>query len=497
MNTYSIARRVIATVLLVELVSALCVTGLALLYEKHTHFRAFDILLRGRADSMLGAVQDAEDANDNVMLDGTEVSVPSDDVYEVKDQGGRVLGRSANAGELSKMFKANQANWEIPRSREAGVETATMIPSVFSKLVIENKTYRVIRMQGTRIVDPGDANGGIRRYVTVYYGSSVERVWRAVLKAAGFYAASSLIVLAATGLLMLWLLDRGLAPLRDLASVATKVTATSWNFSPSDDARRTKELAPLVNALESALRGLEVSFGQQRRFIGDAAHELKTSVAIVKSSLQLLSLRQRSNKEYKAGLDRCLFDCERMEAVVAQMLTLARIEENQAEREGGAKTDAGQCVRKVVERLEAMAETKGVGFAMRDEADLSVDIDPAEFELLCENLLINALQHSFTQGTITISIEDRDNAAQLRIADNGEGIDPRDLPRIFDRFSRGDPSRSRKTGGSGLGLAICKAITDKYKASIEIKSRAGEGTIVLVTFPLKVGDSTASRLVNL
>jgi signal transduction histidine kinase len=251
-----------------------------------------------------------------------------------------------------------------------------------------------------------------------------------------------------------------------------------------------------VTALENALRGLEISFSKQRRFVGDAAHELKTSVAIVKSSLQLLSLRQRSREEYKTGLDRCLTDCDRMEAVVAQMLTLARIEENQNEWKGGSRTDPGQCVRKVIERLAAMAEVKGIRFAMRDEVDLRVDVDPVEFELLCENLLINALQHSFAQGVITISIEDPQNAAQLRITDDGEGIDPNDLPRIFDRFSRGDPSRSRKTGGSGLGLAICKAIADKYKASIEIESNLGQGTTVLVKFPQATREATEVRLVN-
>src|SRR5580692_6069960 len=96
MKTYSIARRLIATVLLIELVSAVCVTTVAFVYERHVHFRAFEVLLRGRADSMLGAVQDAEDASDNVMLDGTEVTVPPDDIYQVTDAGGRVLGRSAN-----------------------------------------------------------------------------------------------------------------------------------------------------------------------------------------------------------------------------------------------------------------------------------------------------------------------------------------------------------------------------------------------------------------
>jgi hypothetical protein len=97
MKPYSITRRLIATVLLIELVSALCVTTVAFLYERHAHFRSFDILLRGRADSLLGAVQDAGDANDNVVLDGSEAAIPSADIYEV-DTDGRVLGRSANWG---------------------------------------------------------------------------------------------------------------------------------------------------------------------------------------------------------------------------------------------------------------------------------------------------------------------------------------------------------------------------------------------------------------
>ena len=96
MRSYSITRRLITTVLVIELVSALCVTVVAWVYERHAHFHAFDVLLLGRADSMLGAVQDAEDASDNVMLDGTETSVPPDDVYEVADASGRILGRSSN-----------------------------------------------------------------------------------------------------------------------------------------------------------------------------------------------------------------------------------------------------------------------------------------------------------------------------------------------------------------------------------------------------------------
>jgi signal transduction histidine kinase len=143
-------------------------------------------------------------------------------------------------------------------------------------------------------------------------------------------------------------------------------------------------------------------------------------------------------------------------------------------------------IQNVVEQLEPMAAATGIRFETQVEGDLSVDIDPARLELLCKNLLINAVQHSFPTGVISIIIEQVDDSAQMRIMDVGEGIDPRDIPHIFERFSRSDPSRSRKTGGSGLGLAICKAVAQMFNGSIEINSQLNTGTTVLVKFPLVV-----------
>jgi hypothetical protein len=96
MKRHSLSRRLISSVLLVELVFAVAVIALAAVYQRHSQLRSFDIMLQGRADSLLGSVQDAEDQADNVMLDRTGLQLPSEDVYEVRDNGGRLLGRSAN-----------------------------------------------------------------------------------------------------------------------------------------------------------------------------------------------------------------------------------------------------------------------------------------------------------------------------------------------------------------------------------------------------------------
>ena len=460
--------------LVIELVAALGVTAIALVYERHAHFHAFDVLLRGRADSMLGAVQDAEDAGDNVMLDGTETMVPADDIYEVMDANGRILGRSTNWPAGLSQGPKDPIRGEFHGSEEGQ----------YFQTAVNGENYRVIRMQGLRIVDPGDKGGGVRRYVTIYYGSSEKRVWKAVMRAVSFYAISSLIVLACTGILMSWLLNRGLAPLRDLASGAQRVSATSWTFLPPEEAKMSKELAPLVSALEALLSGLQQSFEQQRRFVGDAAHELKTSVAVVKSSLQLLGMKQRSTEEYKAGLERCLTDCERMESIVAQMLTLARLEEGNAAESPVFHTDIFQCVQEVVQELELMAEIKDISIRIDGERSLMANIEVEQFKLLCTNLLMNALQHSSSESTIFIKIKQDASHSEIQICDDGEGIPGESLPHIFDRFSRSEPSRSRKTGGTGLGLAISKAVVDKCGGSIQIHSEVGHGTTVVVRLPI-------------
>ncbi len=462
MKSYSITHRLIVTILLVELLAALSISGAALVYERHVRFRSFDVMLRGRADSLLGAVQDAEDTQDNVMLDGTEVNLPEEDIYQVQDAGGRVLGHSPN--------------WTGPTKDLAGAKLGRM-----QRVSVRGRHYRVLRIEGLRIVDPGDKGGGIPRRVTIFYGAPVDHVWGEIWEAVGFYAATSLSLLAISGLLIFWVLNRGLAPLRELAAEAAGVSVDSWNFVPPPRARLIRELAPLTVALETVLTGLEHSFLQQRRFVSDAAHELKTAVAVLKSSLQLLTLKQRTAIEYERGIERSQLDCQRMEETVAKMLTMARVETNSVPV--AVATDLTEVLRQVAQQFESMTELKRLQILVLAEGPAMVDIEPEQLQLLCGNLLLNALQHSPAGSAIRALVEQKGEQVELAIEDDGEGIAAQDLPHVFERFYRGDPSRSRNTGGTGLGLAICKAIASRWQGSIDIASKLGVGTRVVVHFP--------------
>ena len=468
----SIAFRLIVAVLAVELLSSVLVVFLSYGYERHSHFHAFDIMLFGRADAILGAVQDAEDAQDNVMLVKADLHVPPVDIYEVYDSDGRLLGRSPN--------------WQ-----GVGPSPAPPPHNPFSQLTVNGREYRVVRIHGSRLVDPGKPGGGTLRQVSILYGAPTYYVWKAIFGTVEFYAGGSAILLLVTGPLIAWLLHRGLLPLRQLAALASKVSVDSWQFSPPASARTTPELAPLTHAIESVLQRLERSFEQQRTFVSDAAHELKTAVAVVKSSLQLLGMKSRSVEEYKAGLERCLADSLRLEEIVANMLALARVESASSSSSLEPAADLAQCLRRTVAQLATMAALRGVQVEVAVPASAACRVPIAEEDCcaLISNLLLNAIQHSPANSKVEARVTPETEEINLEIQDHGDGIDPEALPHVFDRFYRGDPSRTRSTGGTGLGLAICKAIVQRAGGAIALVSQPdpnlpNRGTTVTARLPL-------------
>lgn len=475
MRRHSLARRLISSVLLVELVFAVAVIALAAAYERHAHLRSFDIMLQGRADSLLGAVQDAEDPADNVMLDRTGLQLPSEDVYEVRDSKGRLLGRSAN--------------WRgaDPRDLASGEDR-------IYRTQVDGHHYRVLALHGLRVVDPGDKGGGTPRHVLVVYGAPTAQLWHQVRNAIVFFSLSSLALLIVTGVLMAWLLHRGLAPMRQLAAEAENISVHRWSFRAPESAVETRELAPLASALTAAVQRLEASFSQQRRFVSDAAHELKTAVAVVKSSLQLLTMRQRTTEEYATGVEVSLADCERMEDIVARMLTLARAEHSpNAERVPGI-ADLALSAAATTQQFQSMAELRSVKLTLTAEEPAFVSLSSEECALLCSNLLLNALQHSPPQTQVKVTLRPGTDWAELRIEDQGDGIEAALLSHVFERFSRGDPSRSRNTGGTGLGLAICKAIVEKAGGTITLESEPGVGTTAVVRLPRAARPAAAAPI---
>jgi signal transduction histidine kinase len=470
-KTHSLSRQLIGGVLLAELLCAALFSAVAVTHEMHGRRRAFDVMLHGFADSLLGAVKDAEDPEDNVTVDPTELVLPAQDVYEVLSPSGRVLGHSP--GSSSALLAALSA----PHA-----------PGYFN-FTFNREHYRVLRFDGVRVIDR-EENGGYRRPVTVLYAGPTRFLWHGAVEAVQFYVVASVLLLAVTGMALVWFLSRRLSPLQELAAIAGRVSTRSWEFVPPDAVLRTTELAPIALSMEELLKGLQLAFERQRQLTGDAAHELKTSIAVLKSSLQLLSMAPRTTEQYEAGLEGLLLDSERMEELVNRMLTLARLEEAPVEKTESCNLQS--VMRLVMDRLQPLAELKQVALEVSAAETHAVAMPASDAELLCSNLIVNALQHSAPNGRVSVLVQERggiESVVELRVTDQGEGIPEEALPHIFERFFRVDRSRSRSSGGAGLGLSICKAIVERLEGTIHIQSAMGRGTEVTVTLPARLSPS--------
>jgi signal transduction histidine kinase len=482
MKAQSIIRKLVITVLLLEFFSGIVLIGAAALYERHIQLQAFDVMLRGRAYALLGAVQEADDEQDNVMFDMTGLNLPERDLFNV-DEDGHVLGQSQHWPDQEIVNDLNQANAN----------------GIF-RTSLNDHGYRFIVVHGVRVIDPGAKNGGVTHRIRVIYGAPTGHLWHQVLESIRFNSIMTLLLLAVTAGALTWFLSRALAPLKELAEEAGRISAQQWSFHPPESAYTTLELVPLINALKAALDRLQEAFSQQRRFTSNAAHELKTDIAIAKSSIQLLSMRQRTTDEYQRGLEVCLNDCLRLEETIQRMLTLARVESAASPAEAkDAKTstsNAATCVRESVIRLSSFAELSSITVKVEAPEEVAAPLTEGDCTLLFTNLIHNALLHSKQGSIVSILVHSSEEWTSFQIEDHGDGIHPDILPYVFEPFYRGDSSRDRRTGGTGLGLAICKALCEGVGGNIAIASQTGKGTMVTVHLPLRklslASDSKAS-----
>lgn len=456
----SLVRRATVSVLSIELMCALSFAVASLWHEREVRLKALDMSVRGRSDSLIGAVQDAEDPQDSVKIDPEEFAPAGSDEFAVYNPDGTLVG--ASTGDRSALTITNREGFHDARAGD--------------------HRYRVLERNALRIIDRDETGGaGIRRPIKVLYAMRTDHVWHEVMEATRFYLLMSLASVIATALVLIFLARRLLRPLKELTAAAGSIAPSTLQFDPPDSALRTMELFPLAEILAQVVARLRATYEAERRFVSDGAHELKTAVAVVRSSIQVLAMRNRSAEEYRRGLDRVLNDNRRVEDLASRMLVLARLGERTTEAMD--EVDVGEEIRSALESIASFAEWKGVSIETVVDPDLRIRMASGELKILVSNLVMNALQHSAHGEQVRVSAQlSRPGQVFIQVQDDGTGISAESLPHVFDRFFREDPSRSRDTGGAGLGLSICKAIADNAGGKVEIESKKGRGTTVTVMF---------------
>jgi heavy metal sensor kinase len=274
---------------------------------------------------------------------------------------------------------------------------------------------------------------------------------------------------------------KGLAPVDHMARTAGEITSKHLHRridvpNPGD------ELGRLAKTLNEMIARLERSFDEMQRFTADAAHELRTPLAVLRSEAEVALRSPREPEQYRQVLETMLEEVERLARLAEQLLFLSRKDAGLIPRVR-EPLELERLAEDVAEMMHLVAEAKGVTLSVEHLALCPVRADEDQLRRVLFNLVDNAIKFTPAGGTIWVRCEPVGDRFGVIIRDSGIGIEAEHLPHIFERFYRVDPARTREAGGTGLGLAIGRAITEAHGGCIRIESTPGIGTEATLLLP--------------
>ncbi|WP_411827594.1 ATP-binding protein [Luteolibacter sp. AS25] len=274
-----------------------------------------------------------------------------------------------------------------------------------------------------------------------------------------------------------WLAGRAIKPIGAITETAARIA----NGDLSDRVKppgTDDELAALSEVLNGTFDQLESMIRQQKQFIADASHELRTPVAVILNETHRGLKMKREPEEYNEILNTCRRMSERMRELLGSLLALAR--QDSAEMSQREKCELGSIVRNSCKELRGMAMDGGNALTVTvDEVDFYGDRQA--LEMIVMNLISNAIHHTPDGSMIDVRLTAGEEIA-LSVRDDGPGIDPKHVPHLFERFYRTDAARGAD-GHSGLGLAIVKAAVENHGGRVEVVSGVEKGTVFTVYLP--------------
>lgn len=272
-------------------------------------------------------------------------------------------------------------------------------------------------------------------------------------------------------------------PIRALASTirSVKEKGLTERVSNIENGDELSSLAQLFNEL---MNQLEISFRQQKQFVEDASHELRTPITILEGHLSLLNRWGKSDPAVlDESLEASLQEIRRLKGIVQELLTLTRVE-SQLVSETSKPIQLEPLILETIKRFEALNPDFEFQTDTEKIRDVSLSISPLHLEQILLIVLDNAVKYSVQDKRIIIDGCQLKNDVEITIKDHGIGIPQADLPYVFDRFYRVDKARNRVTAGTGLGLSIAKQFVYNYHGEMTIRSEENVGTSVSIKLPM-------------
>lgn len=272
-----------------------------------------------------------------------------------------------------------------------------------------------------------------------------------------------------------------LHPIRDITDTAKEIEINDLGkriaLTGSND-----ELQELAKTFNYMLNRIQTGFEQQRRFVSDASHELRTPITVISGYADMLDRWGKQDPSVLAeGIEAIKSEARNMYNLIEKLLFLARADQS---KQITKKTllDMKKLIEEVVQETQLIAPNHQIVLRQNDQA--IIHADASAIKQMLRIFIENSIKYTPTGGTISIASRPTNNHLELMIQDTGIGIPAEDQPKIFDRFYRVDKSRSKVTGGTGLGLSIALWIAEQHDSTIELTSTYEQGTTVTVRIPL-------------
>ena len=288
----------------------------------------------------------------------------------------------------------------------------------------------------------------------------------------------------------------GLTLAASMSRSITRLAQGAAEFARGNLAARVRvdisgELADLAGAFNQMAARLEEAFARERQLeatrrdlVAAVSHDLRTPLASMRAIVEALADGLVSDQAtVERYLDTLRGQIQSLSALIDDLFELSQLDRAQLELDFES-TSLRDLISDTLESLHVQARQRGVN--LNGQVDSSVDpvrINPQKMQRVLSNLIQNAIRHTPAQGTVAISARPVPGGIQVDVADTGEGIAPQELPRVFDRFYRGEKSRSRTYGGSGLGLAIARGIVEAHGGRIWAESTPGQGSTFRFIIP--------------
>jgi signal transduction histidine kinase len=236
---------------------------------------------------------------------------------------------------------------------------------------------------------------------------------------------------------------------------------------------------------KKSLEPVRRAYERQKEFIADASHELRTPLTIIKTTTELLGIKEQETiKENAKWLENISSETENMSKLIQNLLTLAQADNNQIPVTMD-KVDLSKLVRVTSDKFQLIAKEKDIEFESIISENVHLIGDKDKLNQLLVILLDNGIKYTPERGKITISLMHTTDKAIITVKDTGMGISQEDINKIFERFYRVDKARSREQGGAGLGLSIANWIVREHKGKISVESEPDKGSSFIVELPKK------------